>query len=128
MLGVCDETALSEEAWAALESRAALPCGWEEFVAEAGVVKHRADSRRQFVRVGLRQKAIFWHEGQAHAAYTKNLSRIGLAIYSPIHLLPLADIRLWVPGHPVFQLTVRRCRRLKEGCYECGAVFKLPAR
>jgi hypothetical protein len=128
MLGVCDETTLSEEAWAALDSRAALPGSWDDFMAEAGVVKHRAHSRRKFVRVGLRQIAIFWHQGQAHAGYTKNLSRIGLAFYSPIHLLPLADIRLGIPGHPVFQLTVRRCRRLKDSCFECGAVFKQPAK
>jgi hypothetical protein len=128
MLAISDETALNEEAWAALESRAALPCSWEEFVAEAGLVKHRADSRRKFVRVGLRQIAIFWHEGQAYAGYTKNVSRISLAFYSPINLLPLSEIRLWIPGHPVFNLATRRCRRLKESCFECGAIFKQPAK
>jgi hypothetical protein len=123
MLGVSNEATLSEETWSALASRVELPFSWQEFVAEAGVIKNRAHSRRKFVRVGLRQIAILSHDGQMHAAYTKNLSRIGLAFYSPVQLLPLAAIRVWILGHPEFQLTVRRCRRLQERCFECGAVF-----
>jgi hypothetical protein len=124
MLAVSDEALLSAKDWQAIASRAELPCGWEQYLADSGKVRTKPNSRRQHPRVGLRTIAIFWHAGEAHAAYTKDLSRIGIGFYSPIQLFPRDAVQLWLPGHSLYELRVRRCRLLKERCFECGATFE----
>jgi hypothetical protein len=125
MLGVSDETVLSEQGWAGLTSRVALPCSWDQYAAGAGAVRAKADSRRQYCRVGLRSIAIIWIDGQPHATYTTDVSRLGIGFYSPMHLLPRKLVKIWLPGRSILQLRIQRCRRVAEHCFECGAKFDL---
>lgn len=128
MLAVSDEAGISEKDWHAIASRAELPCGREQYLAEAGKVRTKLNSRRQYPRVGLRTIAIIWHAGEAHAAYTKDLSRIGIGFYSPIQLFPRDAVQIWLPGHSLYELRIRRCRLLKDRCFECGATFEVDNR
>jgi hypothetical protein len=124
MLAVSHEADLSEEDWRAIASRADLPCGWEQYLADSGKTHTKPNSRRQYPRIGLRTIAIIWHDGDVHAGFTKDVSRIGIGFYSPIQLFPRAAVRLWLPGHDLYELRIRRCRLLKERCFECGATFE----
>jgi hypothetical protein len=123
MLDIRDATALSELDWEQLASRAELPCSWQDYAAGAGAVHTKADSTRQYCRVALRSIAIVWADGVAHAVYTKDVSKMGLGFYSPVHLLPRSSVRIWLPGRSPLGLKVTRCRRLDERCFECGALF-----
>ena len=123
MLDVSDETQLSEEGWTALPSRVELPCSWEQYASGAGVVRPKPTSRRQYCRVGLRSIAILWLEGVAHATYTTDVSKLGMGFYSPVNLLPRQTVQVWLPGRTVLPLTVQRCRRVADRCFECGAKF-----
>ncbi|HEX6963525.1 MAG TPA: PilZ domain-containing protein [Lacipirellula sp.] len=123
MLALSDEMELSEEGWGGLPSRAELPCEWREYAAGAGATRTKQHERRQFCRVGLRGIAIIWQDGQVHAGYTKDVSRKGIGFYSPVQLFPKAIVQLWIPGHPVLELRIRRCKRIKDLCFECGATF-----
>lgn len=124
MLDILDATALSEDSWRKLSSRAELPFSWEEYVTSGGVSHSRVNSTRKHCRVSLRSIAIVIDGDQQHAAYAKDVSKCGLGFYSPIHMLPRTIIRLWVPGRALLRLRITRCRRLGERSYECGSVYE----
>jgi hypothetical protein len=44
---------------------------------------------------------------------------------SPVQLLPKERCRIRLPNTKEFQIEIVRCRRVDEGCYECGAMFVL---
>lgn len=127
MLGIGDETELSEEGWSLLTSRVELPFSWDQYAAGAGVVRPKPTSRRQYCRVGLRSIAIMWYEGEAHATYTTDVSKLGIGFYSPLNILPRKTVQIWLPGRHVLPLVVQRCRRVGDRCYECGAKFIVDA-
>jgi hypothetical protein len=124
MLDIFDAPALDEADWHQLASRAELPCTWQEYMASAGACQIKPDSSRKHCRVALRSIAIMLLDDEQHAAYTKDVSKIGIGFYSPVHLLPRTMVRLWLPGHSLLRVGIARCRRLGERCYECGGVFQ----
>jgi hypothetical protein len=123
MLDIGPEAALTEDDWASLPSRAELPCSWAQYAAGQGGTHNKPNSRRQYARIGLRRMAILWVDGEPHAAYTTDVSKIGVGFYSPVNIMPNTVVRLWISGQSVFPVRVRRCRRLQERCFDCGAVF-----
>jgi hypothetical protein len=124
MLDLIDATTLTEQSWHELASRAELPCSWQEYVAGAGTVQMLPEDVRKFCRVALRSIAIVFVDDQAHAAYSKDVSKVGMGFYSPVNLLPRTFIRIWVPGRSLLRVRVSRCRRLGERCFECGGLFE----
>jgi hypothetical protein len=124
MLDLIDATTLTEASWHELVSRAELPFSWQEYVAGAGTVQSTPEDTRKFCRIALRSIAIVFIDEQAHAAYAKDVSKVGMGFYSPVNLLPRTFIRIWVPGRSLLRLRVSRCRRLGERCFECGGLFE----
>jgi hypothetical protein len=124
MLDLIDATTLTEASWQELASRAELPCSWQEYMAGAGAVQTTPDDGRKYCRIALRGIAIIFVDEQAHAAYAKDVSKVGMGFFSPVNLLPRTCIRLWVPGRSLLRLRVSRCRRLGERCFECGGLFE----
>jgi hypothetical protein len=124
MLGLGDETALTEQAWHALESRTQLPESLRDFLPKHGNDGAMAGCQRRYVRMPLRKIAIALDGNNRHACYAKNLSRMGMGFYSPVNFLPKKVLSLWLAhGETIMQLRVTRCRRLAAGCYEIGTVF-----
>jgi len=123
MLDICNAATLTELDWEQLPSRAELPCTWQDYMAAAGAMSTKPDSTRQFCRVALRSIAILWVGEEAHAVYTKDVSKLGLGFYCPVHLLPRTSVRIWIPGRSVLKLNISRCRRMAERCFECGSMF-----
>jgi hypothetical protein len=124
MLDLIDATTLSEADWHELTSRAELPCSWQDYASAAGAMQTKPDSTRKYCRVALRSVAIVWADSDAHAAYAKDISKVGMGFYSPVQFLPRAFVRLWLPGHSLLRMRITRCRRLGERCFECGALFE----
>jgi hypothetical protein len=124
MLDIDDATTLSEADWHELPSRAELPCTWKEYAASGGGTATKPDSTRKFCRVALPSIAIVWADDNWHAAYAKDVSKIGMGFYSPIQFLPRARVRVWLPGHSLLRVRIARCRRLKDNCFECGGLFE----
>jgi hypothetical protein len=124
MLDLIDATTLTEQSWQELASRAELPFSWQEYVAGAGTVQTLPEDVRKFCRVALRSIAIVFVDDEAHAAYAKDVSKVGMGFYSPVNLLPRTFIHIWVPGHSLLRARVSRCRRLGERCFECGGLFE----
>ena len=122
MLDVDATDELTLEAWEALASRSELPCDVEEFLAPEGATPPRGDSRRQYHRFHLRERAFMAREGEVHAMYVKDVSRKGVGLILPMQLLPNDRATVTVRGLRL-SIRVRRCRRLGRRCYYCGGEF-----
>jgi hypothetical protein len=127
MLDLRDATTLSEQDWERLPSRTELPWSWHQYASGAGAVSKKLDSTRQYCRIALRSIAIIWQGDGAHAVYTKDVSKSGIGLYSPVQLLPKAAIQLWVPGRSLLKLKVSRCKRIADRCFEVGTLFEIGA-
>ena len=127
MLDLRDATTLGEQDWERLPSRTELPWSWHQYASGAGAVSKKLDSTRQYCRIALRSIAIIWQGDDAHAVYTKDVSKSGIGFYSPVQLLPKAAIELWVPGRSVLRLKVSRCKRIADRCFEIGTLFEIGA-
>jgi hypothetical protein len=124
MLDLIDASTLSEASWQQLESRAELPCSWQEYSSSAGAVLTIPEDVRKYCRIALRSIAIVFVDEDAHAAYAKDVSKVGMGFYSPVNLLPRTFVRIWLPGRSLLRLRISRCRRLVDRCFECGGLFE----
>jgi hypothetical protein len=123
MLDLDHDTSLNELGWDALEHKAHLPEQLKHYFEPRGVLPVHPDSRRSYHRFYLRSKAIIEREGTFLGVYTADVSRKGLRFLSPVQLLPKERVRIQLPKTKEFQIEIARCRRIEDGCYECGATF-----
>ena len=107
--------------WAAPSVVRELPCHWEKFINPSHI--NVPSSRRRLFRTPLRTIAIIVQGTTPHAAYIRDLSRVGIGFYSPITLLPRKQVWICLPGRRVLLYRVVRCRRMGSNCYECGAIL-----
>ena len=138
MLDISDATEITDlelaavsvnQLWASLESKAELPTTPEEFFAKTGATatedQRAAEDHRAFARHYLRSQVILRREAETHAVYTKDCSRTGIGLISPVQLYPRQRIQLWMAPQRRILLRVIRCRRIRPNCYECGTIFIL---
>jgi len=82
-----------------------------------------ADNRRQYHRYYLRSKALLKRGDTTIGGYTKDISRQGVCLLSPLQLLPKERVKLTLPNGAAYSLQVVRCRRVFDNCFECGTRF-----
>ena len=124
MLGVSDASKLAK-LWAAITMEAALPVPPEEFFALSGPMPSKRNCERAYDRQYLRRKAVVKRGSDIYGAYLKDCSRMGIGLISPIQFFPCERIQVCMDNRRIYQLEIRRCRRLGEKCYECGTIFIL---
>jgi hypothetical protein len=122
MLDQVSKIELSERLWNSVESRTALPED-EEYLGVTGPAGVMGESRRQYIRINMRETALLVRGDQCHAIYTKDASPKGVALLTPVQIYPQERVKLVLRDHPTMDLELRRCRRLAANCYECGTVF-----
>jgi hypothetical protein len=127
MLDICDDQGLMAAAWDKVELKPNLPKEMTDFFDQHGTLQARPGCRRAYLRFYLRSQAILQRGEIFMGVYTSDASRQGLCFLSPVQLLPKERCRIRLPKTKDFQIEVVRCRRLDEGCYECGAIFVLGA-
>lgn len=123
MLDSVASTELTDQLWNALPSRTSLPWREGEYFCAQGVSGPLGDSRRQYVRFHLRNRAILLRGAERHGVYIKDLSPKGLGLLSPVQIFPKERLVLLLCDEVKLDLELRRCRRLADACYECGSVF-----
>ncbi|TWU22620.1 hypothetical protein Pla144_40800 [Bythopirellula polymerisocia] len=128
MLGISNETDLNEQVWQSLTSRTVLLCSFEEYLQSERDQPFIIESKRLYARRSLHKIAIAMLGGNRHACFAKDISRMGVGFYAPINILPKKKVTLWFAGGKVLQLSITRCRRLGDKCFECGGTFQLPAK
>ena len=115
----------------ATESRITIPPEMYDFFAQKGVIEPIVDDHRRFVRRHFRAKYILElqqtlrlipREPQHYCIYIKNLSRCGISFLHSEQLYPGEQPMLWLSTGKM-SVTVARCNRHNETCYEIGATF-----
>lgn len=125
MLDLSDEQNVIAIAWDSVEHKTRLPEELRDFFDRAGPMPPQHSCRRAYQRFYIRGKAILRHQDAYLGVYTVDASRQGLCFLSPVQILPKERCRIQLPKTKEFQIQVVRCRRIDEGCYECGAMFVL---
>jgi hypothetical protein len=125
MLGISDDENLMQLAWEKVEQKPRLPDEMKDFFEHHGALNSRRDCRRAYLRFFMRGKGILQHKETYMGVYTADASRQGIRFLSPIQLLPKERCRIRLPKTKEFKIEIVRCRRMAEGCYECGAKFVL---
>jgi PilZ domain len=125
MLELDHDQKLIDDQWEATSARVELSESMRrEFFTAHGVGPILYDNRRSFHRHFMRGKAVLKRGETMLGAYTKDVSRKGVAFLSPVPLLPKERVKLRMPSAEL-SLEVTRCRRLEPACFECGARFAL---
>jgi hypothetical protein len=125
MLEVDNGQKLMEDLWEATTAKVELPEGVKrKFFGAQGPEPIFHDNKRSYHRYYMRGKAVLKRGKTMIGTYTKDVSRQGVAFFSPVPLLPKERVKLRVPAAEL-SLEVTRCRRVDQKCYECGAKFAL---
>lgn len=125
MLDFSHERQVVAELWDASEKKVTLPQAMErQFFQSHGPTPAYFDNRRSYHRYFLRGKAVLTRGETNIGTYTKDVSRQGVGFLSPVQLMPQERVTLRVPTAEL-SLQVARCRRVMDGCFDCGARFAL---
>jgi hypothetical protein len=125
MLGRDHDQKLINRLWACATATAQLPEAMsKDFFAHRGPMESHFDNKRNYHRYYLRTKALVKRGQAVLGTYTKDVSRQGVGFLSPVQLLPKERVILHLPTAEL-SLEVARCRRVDQGCFECGARFAL---
>ena len=125
MLDQDDATSLIDERWEAAQHKTQLPEDFTAFCRKRGPAPLHFGTRRAYQRFFLRHKAVLCRQETQLAVYTKDISRQGVGILTPIQLFPLEHVELQLPSGVQYRLEIARCRRIEVDCYECGTRFVL---
>ncbi len=126
MLEVSHDRNVIGQAWEAATEKVQLPDSWQaHFFAKSGPMALHFENHRNFHRYFVRVKAIIKHGETTYGGYTKDISREGVGLLSPVQFWPQDLIELQLPQGYVLPLTIVRCKRLEDMCFECGAKFTL---
>lgn len=125
MLDIAHDKQLIEEMWESAPTKVRLTESLRQmFMEQHGAMPIYHDNRRAYHRYFMRGKAVVLRGDTTLAAYTKDVSRQGIGFLSPVQLLPKERVRLCLPKAQL-SLEIARCRRVDQGCFECGARFAL---
>jgi hypothetical protein len=124
MLDISDERALIEAAWDTTAERVELPPSIaRRFFEPKGPMRGHIDNRRTYHRFYLRGKAILTRGESTLGILTKDISRQGICLLSPVQLFPKERVKLRMPNGAEYELVIARCRREEDNCFECGTRF-----
>jgi PilZ domain len=124
MLDIAHDKQLIDQLWESAATKVQLSDSLRQFMEQQGAMPIYHDNRRAYHRYFMRGKAVVLRGDATLAAYTKDVSRQGIGFLSPVQLLPKERVRLRVPKAQL-SLEIARCRRVDQGCFECGARFAL---
>ena len=110
-----------DNAWSELGCRVALPEDLVEFMEKEGPVQAEFFDRRQFRRFYYRRRIVMERQGELSCVYTKDISRCGVVLLHADQIFPCEEVRIFLPNSMTVRAEIRRCRRLQETCFECGA-------
>jgi PilZ domain len=127
MLAASPSESTIEEAWASAHMTVQLPASLRpSFFNKIGPMPvHHDDNKRGFHRHYMRGKAVLKRGETTFGTLTKDVSRKGIGLLSPVQLLPMERVDLTLPNGSTLHLEVTRCRRVEKNCFDCGAKFAL---
>jgi hypothetical protein len=125
MLEVSDDHEVVNRLWETTPTKVQVPEPLRgDFFQRRGPMPVFPDNKRTYHRYFLRGKAVLIRRDAAIGTFTKDVSRHGVGFLSPVQLMPTERIELRVPTAKL-TLEVARCRRISQGCFDCGGRFVL---
>jgi hypothetical protein len=125
MLDINHDKQLIEALWESAASKVRLTESDQKmFFEQHGAMALFHDNRRAYHRYFMRGKAVVLRGDATLAGYTKDVSRQGIGFLSPVQLMPKERVKLRLPTAQL-SLEIARCRRVDQGCFECGGRFAL---
>jgi PilZ domain len=125
MLEIGHDPSLTAILWDGLERKTRLPARMIDFFEPSGPTPIRPDNQRVYHRFYLRGKAFLFRKSDCLGIYTVDTSRQGIRLFAPVQLMPKERCQIRLPNGKNYQVRVVRCRRIGDGCYDCGAKFVL---
>lgn len=107
--------------WQKLNCRIELPETPDEYFAAKGPQLGEFAPERQHARYNYRNKALLIYRNAPYAVFTKDISHSSVGFLHFEQLFPLERVRLYLANGTKLDATIRRCLRLQELCFECGA-------
>lgn len=132
-VGVCDDAAF-QKALSVLPFDIQVPRALLEGYQGSGPTKTTMSEQRRYVRFLhltrgiLRYSQTFPSIGRSsglHSVLITNVSKCGVGLLNGEQLFPSERMNLWMLGRGVFPVTIARCRKINERCYEIGAIIDL---
>lgn len=108
-----------------------LPIQWKDFFTERGEVASYGDDQRHSLRLKVRTHGLLYSERSLKfcprgtdpiGIYTRDFSRQGIGILTPIQFFPEEIVRVVLPTFWVHTRIVR-VRRLTSKCFEIGTTL-----
>lgn len=109
-----------------------LPAKWADLFAREGHLPSLPGDRRRYVRKHRPGLAVLEissslpavvREPQTASVLTKNVSRAGLSFLHTAPLYPEEQVLAWLPEGKR-RLSITRCRRVGQECFEIGAHYQ----
>jgi len=109
-----------------------LPEEWSDYFEAAGPTPPSFDESRRFPRFHFRRFAVLGNRSTipalprpagSHRVFLKDISRSSVAFLHSEQLFPCECPELFMPDGSKWLVTVTRCLRHKERCYEVAATF-----
>ncbi|RCS43907.1 hypothetical protein DTL42_18125 [Bremerella cremea] len=88
--------------------------------------------QRRFVRFRYLTKAILRYKqsfpsiprsDSLRLVLVTDVSKTGIGILNSEQLFPSERVNLWTSGKGILQITVARCRKVNDRCFEIGAII-----
>ena len=123
MLDIVDVREMISNSWESLASPVDLPEEWVDFFDRAGPTDSEFNDQRSYHRFHLRSKAILLRDDTCYGVFTKDISRTGMAFYCGEQIFPCERVALCLLNGKRSELSIARCLRIQQNCYECGATY-----
>ena len=127
MLDRGNARSLIDYAWTEIGCDVQIPADWSDFFQRRGETPLRYEERRRHRRYYLRQRAVLIEDKKRECVYTFDVSRSGIGFLHHRQLLPKQSFRICLANGRIAHISIERCRRVAERCYQCGAVFAAAA-
>ena len=119
------EQKMIDDLWECATAKVQLPAPMsKDFFARRGAMPLWQENKRAYHRYYMRGKALLKRGNAVLGSYTKDVSRQGVGFLSPVQLMPKERVKLHLPTAEL-SLEVARCRRVDQGCFDCGARFAM---
>lgn len=114
---------LSDQIWEQVGKRSASLTPEELVGARSGACSAKSSSRRQYRRVAMPGRAAVRRGEELLGVYTVDVSPASIGFCCPVQLFPKEVVTLFADELEEMDISIARCRRVKDGCYACGARF-----
>ena len=125
MLDLCGGDQVTEDTWHLLNNEPELPAKWTDFFDHQGLAPLVYDDDRAYHRHYYRTRSVMTRNGNQWAIFTKDFSRKGIGFYAREQVFPREIVQLWLPTGILRTVSIVRCLRVQDNCFECGAQFSV---